>query len=67
MEGVNNVPTEPMLSSRQFARRILVSPTTLVNWEEKGILRPAFRTPTGHRKYTEQQVEDYFNEARVMK
>lgn len=67
MEEVKDNIPERVLTSRQFARRIFVSPTTLVNWEDAGILLPVFKTPTGHRRYTEQQVNDYFENARVKK
>ena len=34
-----------------------VHPSTLRRWDEKGILRPSIRTPTGERRYTDDDLE----------
>ena len=52
------------LTSTDFARAIGVSVPTLVRWEEKGLVKPYMVTPTGYRKYTWEQVEEYFESCR---
>ena len=41
----------------EAARLLGVHPSTLRRWDEKGILRPSIRTPTGERRYTEADLE----------
>jgi len=41
----------------QFAKLIGVTTNTLKNWDEKGILEPAFKTPYGERRYSEDQLQ----------
>lgn len=40
----------------EAARLLGVHPSTLRRWDEKGILRPSIRTPTGERRYTEADI-----------
>ncbi|MFP3256644.1 MAG: IS607 family transposase [Candidatus Nanopusillus acidilobi] len=44
-------------STGKFAKFIGVTATTLRNWEKQGILIPAFKTPNGERKYSEEQLQ----------
>ena len=44
----------------EFSKEMGVCANTLRVWEEKNLLVPAFRTPTGRRMYTQQQVNDYY-------
>ena len=37
----------------EAAKMLGVHPSTLRRWDEKGILRPSIRTPTGERRYTD--------------
>lgn len=48
------------LSSSEFAKAIGVSHSTVKRWHVSGILTASVVTPTGIRKYTMKQVEDYF-------
>ena len=41
----------------EAARLLGIHPSTLRRWDEKGILRPSIRTPTGERRYTEADIE----------
>jgi len=41
----------------QFAQLIGVTAVTLRNWDRQGILKPAFKTPSGERRYTEEQLQ----------
>ena len=41
----------------EAAKLLGVHPSTLRRWDEKGILRPSIRTPTGERRYTEADLE----------
>lgn len=51
----------------EFASRIGVCINTLRSWDSKGILKPALRLPnSGIRLYSEEQVEQYFKERRVL-
>lgn len=40
----------------QFAEKIGVTPGTVRHWNRTGKLLPAYKTPGGHRRYTEEQV-----------
>ena len=41
----------------EAARLLGIHPSTLRRWDEKGILRPSIRTPTGERRYTEADIQ----------
>lgn len=41
----------------EAAKLLGVHPSTLRRWDEKGILRPSIRTPTGERRYTDADLE----------
>lgn len=45
----------------EFGKRIGVTAVTLRKWEERGLLKPHHKSPTGYRYYSTKQVEDYFN------
>ena len=40
----------------EAARMLGVHPSTLRRWDKKGILRPSIRTPTGERRYTDEDI-----------
>lgn len=42
----------------EFADLVGVSQNTLRSWEDKGLLIPHHRSPTGYRMYSEEQVKD---------
>lgn len=42
----------------EAAKMLGVHPSTLRRWDEKGILRPSIRTPTGERRYTEADIRE---------
>jgi len=46
------------LSLDEAAKRLKVHPTTLREWADKGRIR-AYRTPGGHRRFSEADVETY--------
>jgi len=41
----------------EAAKMLGVHPSTLRRWDKTGILRPSIRTPTGERRYTEEDLE----------
>lgn len=43
----------------KFAEEIGVTIESVRNWDRTGKLKPAFRNPSGHRYYTQQQVDLY--------
>ena len=38
-----------------------VHPSTLRRWDKKGILTPSIRTPTGERRYTDEDIRSANN------
>lgn len=48
--------------SGRVARTLGISPNTLRNWDEKGLLRKlgltVIKTPTGHRRFIPEEVQD---------
>ena len=40
----------------EAAKLLGVHPSTLRRWDEKGILPPSIRTPTGERRYTDADI-----------
>ena len=54
-----HVYSHPMTNTyrtAEAARLLGVHPSTLRRWDEKGILRPSIRTPTGERRYTDEDI-----------
>jgi DNA-binding transcriptional MerR regulator len=45
-----------MYSIKEFSKLIRVSVSTLRNWDSKGLLKP-IRLPSGHRRYTDSDLE----------
>ena len=43
----------------KFAEEIGVTIESIRNWDRTGKLKPAFRNPSGHRYYTQEQVDLY--------
>ena len=43
----------------KFAEEIEVTNESVRNWDRTGKLKPAFRNPSGHRYYTQEQVDLY--------
>ena len=41
----------------EAARLLGIHPSTLRRWDHKGILHPSIRTPTGERRYTDEDIE----------
>ena len=41
----------------EAAKLLGVHPSTLRRWDHKGILHPSIRTPTGERRYTDEDIE----------
>src|ERR1700722_18612912 len=50
-EAADDAPDEMVLTLGEVAREFRVSTRQVVNWDETGILKPAFRTPGGQRRY----------------
>ena len=42
----------------EAAKLLGVHPSTLRRWDKTGILRPSIRTPTGERRYTEEDLRE---------
>ncbi|MDO8269396.1 MAG: MerR family transcriptional regulator, partial [Candidatus Levybacteria bacterium] len=49
---------ENLLSIQEAAKKLKVSTKTLRRWEERGVLTPS-RTAGAHRRYTDQQINDF--------
>lgn len=49
------------LKTAEFAKRIGMSPVTVRSWVKKGLLIPAYITPTGYSMFTEEQVAQIRN------
>jgi len=50
-----------MLTSRQFAKRVGIHLSTLLRLEGAYGFYPKVFTPGGHRRYSEEQIEEYWN------
>ena len=55
------------LTSSDAARKLGISNTTLLNYEQKGILKPSFILGSGHRRYTEEQISQFKKSLEVAK
>lgn len=56
--------SETRYTISQAARLLGVSTSTLRNWERKGIEPAPDRTPTGERRYTQEQIDQLRNPTR---
>lgn len=45
-----------LYSIKQAAKYLGVSAQTLRNWEKLGRITPLYRLPSGHRRYTSEQL-----------
>lgn len=45
----------------QFSKEIGVTPQTLRNWDKTDKLKPSHISPSGHRYYSQQQVDSHLN------
>ena len=45
----------------EFASMIEVNPQTLRDWDSLNKFKPHHRTPGGHRFYSREQLDEYFN------
>ena len=52
---------EKMYTSGDVARKVGVSITTVKKWEERGILLPDRKLPSGRRLYLEQTVTNFLS------
>ena len=43
----------------QFAKEISVTVQTLRNWDQNGKVKPDYVSPTGHRYYSQKQLDLY--------
>lgn len=50
---------ETYIKIGEAARMLGISPSTLGIWQDKGILVPAQIFPSGHRRYTVSQVQEF--------
>ena len=46
-----------MLTRKEVAKKFNVSYETIRNWEDKGILRADYISPTGRKSFSEEQIE----------
>ena len=53
------------LSLNEFAEAIHIHPQTVRKWDKAGTLTAHYKTKCGHRSYTQQQVDEYFNRTDV--
>jgi predicted site-specific integrase-resolvase len=51
----------------KFAKLIGVSIATLRNWDKQGILKPALKTPSGERRYSEEQLQQFLQNKSIHK
>lgn len=49
------------LTAQEFADKIGVHVQTIRKWDKNAVLKPHHTTPGGHRLYSQEQVEAYFN------
>lgn len=50
---------ETYIKIGEAARMLGVSPSTLGSWQDNGILVPAQIFPSGHRRYTVSQIQEF--------
>ncbi len=55
------VEEKRFLKISEFAHIVGVTPATLRNWEDKGILKPHHILPNGYRYYTQAQADSLLN------
>ena len=53
----NMPPEESLLTPREVAEMLGVRVTTVGRWARTGVLKPAARTPGGHRRYDRADVQ----------
>ena len=53
-----------LLTPGQVAKKFAVDPKTVTRWAKAGKLA-AIRTPGGHRRYRESEVEAFFTQPRT--
>lgn len=53
-----SAPTRGYYSTKAVAALLLVDVTTIRRWADAGKLR-CFRTPGGHRRFTQSQISDF--------
>lgn len=46
-----------MLSVKEVAKRFNVSPHTVRNWSNRGLIKPDQVTPTGREFFSEEQID----------
>ena len=49
------------LTIKEFANAIGIHEQTLRTWDKEGKLKPHHTTPGGHRLYSSEHIDDYFN------
>ena len=49
------------LTTQEFAEAIGVHVQTIRKWDKTEVLKPHHTTPGGHRLYSQEQVQNYFN------
>ena len=52
---------EKLLTISQVAEQVHVSPQTLRNYERIGLFKPELVLESGHRRYTQRQIDDFLN------
>lgn len=57
----NNDNEKKFLTIKEFASAIGVHEQTLRTWDKEGKLKPHHVTMGGHRLYSSEQIDDYFN------
>ena len=61
IKGVEEAMCKEYITVGKAAEMLGVTPQTLRNWEKKGMLMPSYRTETGLRCYSEQQLLEYMS------
>jgi predicted site-specific integrase-resolvase len=58
------IPVTIFLTQKQVMERLNITRTTILRWEEKGILNP-IRLESGHRRYKQSDIENIIGEINV--
>lgn len=59
------VDRKTVLTAKESAEYLRISPFTLRKIEQMGLIIP-YRTPGGHRRYTLEMLNDYLEKSRSM-
>ncbi|CAL99892.1 helix-turn-helix protein [Saccharopolyspora erythraea NRRL 2338] len=58
------MPEEPLLTTRDVAKALAVSPRTVARWVERGWVQPELTLPSGHHRFRLSSVKRQLREQR---